>query len=334
MGFLLASSRAAAAVPHFVAVTYEIDPTLSSCPNVTEFRAMVAQQLGYDPHRLGSSSGVRIRVRPTENGIEGTVDWSTPTEEHVGERRFESRSEECQKLIATVGFVVAVQLQLMAAEEAPKVGENGVNQASTAPGNSPSESDRARDERSTFAKLTLTAGSFEVRTAASRTAMDRAIIAGVGPSVGFGLAPDPLVLGRIFVAARYGWFGLEAGAERTLTAKSTQSYGGGFEHAWTLGTLAACGWYGPAFACGVAKLGNLHVDGFGVDRPASPDGLVMQLGPRVAYSFALSDYFLLLGRAEALYLLTPWTVDLNHVTVWSAPRLSAVAGIDIAARFR
>ncbi|MGC4063281.1 MAG: hypothetical protein QM784_01235 [Polyangiaceae bacterium] len=291
---------------------------------------MLERQLGYDPHRQGSTSGVRVRVRPTDTGIEGTVDWSTSADEHVGERRFESRSDECQKLIATIGFVVAVQLQLMAEEAAS---ETSVS-TSSSNGNGALERRETGGAPEPLTSLTLTRRDFAIRLSTSHDELGRAVFAGVGPSVGFGLAPDPVALGRLFVAARLGWLGFEIGAERTLPARTTQDYGGGFEHVWTLGTVAACGFRGYAFVCGLSKLGNLHAEGFDVDRPASPDGFAWQVGPRLGYVLPVGDHFLLLGRAEALYLATPWTVHLNHVTVWSAPRVSAVAGIDIAARFR
>jgi hypothetical protein len=333
VGLLLASSRAEATSQQGVALAYEVDPTLV-CPSVTDFRGILAQQLGYDPHRVDATSAVRVRVRPTEDGIEGLIDWSTPTEKHVGERRFESRSDECKRLIATVGFVVAVQLQLRAAEDTEELDSDGVSDPSRPNRGITDESGQMNERIPQVAQLTLTAKSFEAPRSTAPNAMSRALMGGLGPAIGLGLGPDPVALGRLFVAARRGWLGMEIGIERTLPSTNTESYGGGFEHAWTLGTLATCGWHGSAFACGVAKLGSLHVDGFGVDRPAAPNGFVMQIGPRVGYSLPLGDYILLLGRVEALYLLTPWTVDLNHVAVWSTPRMSALAGIDVAARFQ
>jgi len=41
-----------------------------------------------------------------------------------------------------------------------------------------------------------------------------------------------------------------------------------------------------------------------------------------------------MGHADALYLLTPWTVHVNHVVAWTMPRVGAVAGIDLAVKFQ
>jgi hypothetical protein len=39
-------------------------------------------------------------------------------------------------------------------------------------------------------------------------------------------------------------------------------------------------------------------------------------------------------RLDVLALLTPFTVELNQVEQWKMPRLGALAGIDLSARFR
>jgi hypothetical protein len=327
---MLASPHAEAKTQHFVTIKYDIEPTLQACPSITEFRAVLERQLGYDPYHSSSPSGIWVSVRPTENGIEGTIDWSTPAEEHVGERRFASRSDECQKLIATIGFVVAVQIQLMDAEEGPG---NSFGADSTLNGDFPNGSTLVKRETQQIPSVNLTLRHFDVRRLTEPDATQRAITVGMGPAVGIGLAPDPVILGRLFGAARFGWFGLETGIEYTLPSTTTESYGAGFRHALTLGTLAACGWFSSLGACGLTKVGWIQTGGFGLDRPALTGGFVAQIGPRVAYAVGLGNHFLLLGRIEALYLLTPWTVDLNHVAVWSMPRASAIAGIDLAASF-
>jgi hypothetical protein len=68
--------------------------------------------------------------------------------------------------------------------------------------------------------------------------------------------------------------------------------------------------------------------------PSSPTGFVAQAGPRLAATLELGGQILLLGHADALFLLTPWTVELNHTAIWTMPRFGAALGIDLAARFR
>jgi hypothetical protein len=218
----------------------------------------------------------------------------------------------------------------MAAE---KESENSQGPDSTTSGDSPAGTALVKTELAHVSSMALTMRSFKLRRLASLDATNRAITVGIGPAVGLGLAPGPVFLGRLFGAFRRGWLGLEVGVERSMPSKTTETYGGGFEHALTLGTVAACGWYGTTFVCGLTKLGRIHVSGFGIDRPESSAGFVAQSGPRIAHALRFGNHVLLLGRVEALYLLTPWTVELNHVAVWNMPRLSAVAGIDLAASF-
>lgn len=330
--WLLATQAPAQSLPQqFVDLKYEVEPELQSCPSLAEFRVIVAQQLGYDPYRAGSPLGLEVRIQPTENGIEGNIVWDISPHKSLGERRFKSRREECREMMATIGFVVAVQIQLMATERA--------TETPSAPG--PAEptkrlesvSSQAPTNRpASVAKLTL--GSFEVRQPSGPLGTRWQVIAGVGPAAGFGIGPGPVALGRLFVALRSGWLGLEAGAEATLPSESRESYGGGFRHQLALATLAICGQKSSLSACGLTKFGRLRADGLGVDRPASPQGMVAQIGLRLMYELELHENFALLGHVDALYLVTPWTVDLNYMAVWSMPRLSTVAGIDLEVRLQ
>jgi hypothetical protein len=327
-GCLLAV-RAQAQEPQeqFVDLKYEVDPSLRGCPSAVEFRSIVAQQLGYDPYSPGTPLGVEVRVRATETGIEGTIDWSAADANKLGERRFTSRNEDCHEMMTTVGFVVAVQIQLMATERAKTSPQRYEGEPGTRRTQEPTKSPPDQ-----VGSVTLAVRSFEVRPASSDST-EWSAMAGLGPSIGLGLAPSTVAQGRLFFALQTGWFGLEAGAEASLPSTKREAYGGGFRQEVFWGTLAACGWGGSIAACGVGKLGQIQVHGTGVDRPASPSGFVAQVGPRLAYSVGLGDYLVLLGHIEGLYLVTPWTVELNKLDVWTMPRLGAVAGIDLATRF-
>ncbi len=90
--WLLVARAQAQSVPRqFVDLKYEVDPTLQICPNMAEFRVMVAQQLGYDPYRPDSPLGVQVRVLPTEAGIEGIIGWNIARHNGMNERRFAAR---------------------------------------------------------------------------------------------------------------------------------------------------------------------------------------------------------------------------------------------------
>jgi hypothetical protein len=314
-----------------VDLKYVADPTLQGCPSAEEFRLIVAQQLGYDPHRSGTSLGVEVRVRSSETGIEGTIEWLFRTASKLGERRFSSRSEDCHEMMTTVGFAVAVQIQLMAVERPPaRLPRSETESSAPVP---ELEKPEARVDVSR-AQVTLTVKSFEMQPTSSPGRTKWSAMAGIGSTIGLGLGPHLVGQGRLFLALQAGWVGVEAGVEASLPTTKREAYGGGFRHDLLLGTLAPCGWHGPIFICGLGKVGRIHVQGLGVDRPASAGRILAQLGPRLGYSLGLGNHLALLGHIEALYLLTPSTVDLNHVVVWTMPRFGAVAGIDLAARFR
>lgn len=317
----------------FVDLKYEVDPTLQGCPSLTEFRGLIQQQLGYDPYRTGLPMGVQVRILPIDTGIEGTIRWSFSSSSSVSERRFAARLEDCHKMMATVGFVIAVQIQLMAAEkvdsrQVSSAGGEDPHNRVTREGSEP-ESRAASSSRGADAKLTLE--RFVLRRVASPHQRWTAI--GLGPSVGFGLGPKPLALGRLFFAVRTGWLGLDASLETSLPVEARESYGGGFRHAAVAGTLGLCGWHRATSVCALTTLGQVQIHGFGVDKPASPKGLIARVGPRLAHSLRLADHLMLLGHVDALFALTPWTVALNRLAVWTMPRFGAAAGIDVAVFF-
>jgi hypothetical protein len=328
----VARAHAQTVARQFVDLTYEVDPALEGCPSAEEFRTMVSRRLGYDPYRAGSALGVRVRVESAETGIAGAIDWSTTTEQPVGERHFASPGGDCRQMVATMGFVLAVQIQLMAAEPAAR----GATESTPA---EPARRDAAAGKRSppsTRRRIPGPPPDLDSDVAAPPTQSGRpwSAMVGAGPSVGFGLGPDPVAQGRAFLAYRLGWAALEAGVEASLPLTTRLADGGGFRHGLILGTLAACGYTGGISACGTAKLGRLQIQGMGVDRPASPAGFVALVGPRLAFWLGLGDHLGLEGHIDGLYSLTPWTVELNHMSVWTMPRLSAVAGIDLTVRVR
>ncbi len=325
---LLAALTRAQEIPRrFVELDYDIDPTLQDCPDAAEFRSLIASKLGYDPYRPDSDLGIVVRVQSTDTALEGTIEWTTAQKERVGERHFSSPSRDCHDMMTTMGFVVAVQIQFMATEPA-------ASSAPQASSTRPAASTVSRQPPPVLGSRKAAPGNGSaVAPAQGRDAAIWSVSGGIGPLVGLGLGPDPIALGRLFFAVQRGRIGLELGGEASLPDNTRQVEAGGFRHQLMLGTLAGCGVFDSVSACGLAKLGSIHVDGVGVDVPNSSSGFVALVGPRAAYSLGLGGSFLLGAHVDVLYLLTPWTVDLNHMTVWTMPRLGGEAGIDIGLRF-
>jgi hypothetical protein len=334
MGFMLATSQAYAAPELLVNLEYDIDPALHGCPSAEDFRNIVGQQLGYDPYRADATLRVEIRAQAAERGIEGTIDWNDPTQKRVGERRFSSRNRDCHELMVAMGFVVAVQIQLLATDRT--AGPASAPQAANATTPAPAAS---RAETEPVASRPAPPGQpeapppIEIPSSALGSTPWSAI-AGLGPAAGFGLGPNLIAQGRIFFGLEYGVASIEIGAEASLPITTRQTDGVGFRENLILGTVAACGHYRFASACALGKFGQIRVSGLGVDVPSSPTGFIAQAGPRVVATLGLGEQLLLLGHADALFLLTPWTVELNHTAIWTMPRFGAVLGVDLAVRFR
>jgi hypothetical protein len=235
--------------------------------------------------------------------------------------------------MATMAFVVAVQLELMASRAEPEVLPPSTDDVDAAPARTDVAGQNDALVDYPFEKATSAAGeaspTLEVAHSPSWSP-----VAGAGPAVGLGLAPNAILQGRLFFAAEFERAAIELGVEASWPTTTYQDHGGGFRHELLLGTLAACARRQALEFCGLGKLGVLVVRGLAVDRAASPAGFVAQVGPRSSYSLALSDSLALLAHVDALFLLTPWTVDVNHTALWTMPRFGVTGGIDLAVHFR
>ena len=334
LGLMLVASRALAAPVLFVDLKYAIDPELHGCPSEGDFRSIVGQHLGYDPYRADATLHVSVRAQTVERGIEGAIDWNTPTQESLGERRFTSRSRDCHELMVTMGFVVAVEIQLLATDIA-----TGLASAPQAANAATPASVASREENEPVVARPAPPGRPEGPPplkipSSARGSTPWSAIAGLGTAAGLGLGPNPIAQGRVFFGLQHAAASLEIGAEASLPTTTRRTDGIGFHQNLLLGTVAGCGRYRFASACALGKFGQIRVSGLGVDVPSSPTGFIAQAGPRLAATLELGGQILLLGHADALLLLTPWTVELNHTAIWTMPRFGAALGIDLAARFR
>jgi len=157
---------------------------------------------------------------------------------------------------------------------------------------------------------------------------------GAGPAVGFGLGPAVAVEGRVFLALRGERAALELGAEASLATRHATADGNAIEQRLWLGSFAGCVVLSPFAGCLVSKLGELQIEGVGVDVPRSPSGLLALLGPRLSLGAELGPRWAGALRLEVLATLAPWTVTLNAREVWRSPPLTVSLGADIAAIFR
>lgn len=341
------------------------------CPSSEEFRAVVVRRLGYDPFHGGAPDHVIARIEKTPRAVEGHLEWRDDAGKWVGDQRFPSRTNECGDLARAMGFALAVQIQLLAivsgtgptaggAGGQPAVSGNGTAADETgssgpgklaegdrgaapgrdAPGTGAAPSSEASSDhleeqpaRPTPEKLAETPSSEVTRVAEPPEPSEPATLSvGVGPAIGFGIGPSVLPIGRLFGAIEWTHLTLEIGAEGSSTTSVHRPDGAGFSQRELLGSGAVCGRLAQLRACAVGKAGQIRVVGQDIDVPASPSAFLGQAGVRLALVQPLGRWISIGFHADGLAVLTRWTVTLDKMPVWSAPRFVETLGLDLAVR--
>jgi len=311
-------ARAAEAGPQtFVALEYEVAAEASGCPDVEDFRAAVARQLHYDPFRPAPDRRVAVQIARKEIGFDGRIRWTDPDGRWVGDRRLTSRRPDCGEIAASLAFSVAVQIQLLAtlappeppAPPPPPETSPAVVVPEPEPAPPPPEPPPSPPVR----RLTYSVG--------------------LGPALALGMSPQTTGVARLFVSGRLTRVSLELGADAAWPATQHQVDGSGFALDRFAGTGAACGHAGAIAACVTGTVGVLRARGTGVDTPASPSGLFSQAGARLAATLDFGGRYFAAARLDGVVMLSTWTVTLNNTATWTTPRVGALIGVDVGARF-
>jgi len=301
----------------FVALDYEVAPEASGCPDVEEFRAAVARQLKYDPFRPAADRRVAVQIARKEVGFDGRIRWTDADGHWVGDRRLTSRRPDCDEIAASLAFSVAVQIQLLATlappeppapppatDASPPVVVPAPEPAPPPPEPAPGPAPR---------RLTYSVG--------------------LGPALALGMSPQTTGVARMFVSGRLTWVSLEAGLDAAWPATQHQVDGTGFSLDRFAGGGAACGHAAAFAACVTGTVGVLRARGTGVDAPASPSGMFSQAGARIAATLDFGGRYFAAARLDGLVMLSTWTVTLNRTAAWTTPRVGALIGLDVGARF-
>ena len=317
------ASTARAAPPVRVTLEYTVAPQASGCPDDDEFRASVERQLGYDPFQPPSDRRVVVDVARTASGFNGSIRWTDARGHWAGDRRLSSHRPDCGEIAANLAFAVAVQIQLLAAL-APEEAEPAAAPPASTPVPPPTPPPKASATPPSHPRV---APPPEPRQSSLRLSV------GLGPSIGFGVAPHATGLGRLFASGRVGAFSLELSGDAILPASGTQPDGSGFSLSRFSAGAAACGHVQAFAACLTAALGQLEARGFGVDKAASPSGLFSQIGLRIAARHDFGTRFFAGARLDGLVAPALWRVTLNDAVAWTTPRVGAVVGLDVGINF-
>ncbi len=321
----MGQSRAGQEAPA-VALEYS---AVSECPDAAEFRATVVGRLGYDAFREGVSSRVAVDIAPREHGLEGRIEWRDAEGNWEGDRTFPSRTDDCRELARAMAFALALQIQFSADQHTPAeanapapAGTEPATQAPVAAAAPPAPASKPPE---------VTGPNQAVET--PEPGVRPTIIVGGGALGGFGLSPGVVPHARLFGSLAWPLWALELAAEITLPATIRREDGAGFSHQQILVTGAGCGTLQPWSLCVVAKAGQVRIVGRDIDAPASPSGLALQTGMRLAISQSFWDRAYVAAYVEGLAMLTRWRVNLDRNLVWTSPRFAETLGLDVGVRF-
>jgi hypothetical protein len=338
---VLLPAASAAEADFFVTLHYGVDSSVRGCSDEAEFRRDVVHQLGYDPFRIDATVNVSVRIGGTTQGVDGQIEWRNATGKGMGERHFLAKDGNCSNLSTEMSFAVALQIQLLrtmapaSSGVASSASEKPASADATMPPSTVPPAAQEPNVATSAPERSETPGP-PPEPAVSRPPSSRRwpMWLGIGPSVAWGISPSMTASARLFFGARRDNLSLEIGAEASLPSTAHQADSSGFrEYLISMGA-AACAHRRAISACALGKVGQVRVSGFGVDQPRSAAGIVGQAGLRLAATLEFGGPWSATAHFDALGLLTPYTVELNRVGLWKMPRLAALAGIDLTARFR
>jgi hypothetical protein len=326
-GSLLAAAEGRARAAAFsVSLEYVAGP---DCPDVADFKAVVVARLGHDPFSDGASDHVLVRMAPRDGALDGRIEWRDAKGRWVGDQSFPLITTDCLRLARSMGFALAVQIQLLE--------QTGAAPAAAAPRKvEPPELAPAPLPPAPAPPAPVPSPELAATPEAAGTAPSQrpAFALGAGPSIGFGMSSTPILLGRVLGALAWPHVSVELAAEVSVPATTRRADGAGFSQQHLLASAAACGLVTRWNACFLVNAGEVRMAGEDIAHPTSARVPVVEVGARVGVLQSLGRRGFLNAHADGLTILTRWTATLDQVPVWTAPRFAAALGLDVGVRFR
>jgi hypothetical protein len=327
---LTLTQRDAGAAPLTVRLEYTV---AAGCPDAADFKGVVISRLGHDPFVERAPYRVLVQIARGADAIDGRIEWRDASGQWVGEQAFPAVTTDCPHLVRSIGFALAVQIQLLARAPAPPEDNvappaEAASSPATAPppavANPPLPAEPPKEAIASRGDL-----------GPAPAGAPRPVLAmGAGPSVELGMSSSPVLLGRLFGAVAWPHLSVELAALVSVPATTRRPDGGGFSQQHLLGSAAACATAVRWSACLVTNAGEVRMAGVDVDRPSTATVALVQAGARLAVEQALGRRAFVKARGEALVNLVRWTGRLDQLPVWTAPPYSGSIGVDVGVRFR
>jgi hypothetical protein len=303
----------------------------AGCPDAADFKTVVSARLGYDPFVDTAPERVLVRIEPRGGAVDGRTEWRDASGNWAGEQTFRSVTADCARLVRTMGFALAVQIQLLA-----KASADPSKPAVTAETPRPADAPAAADARPPMPPPPPPAALpvVSAEPAALPSAHARPALAiGAGGAVGFGMSSAPVLLGRLSGVVAWPHAALELAAVVSLPDTTRRADGAGVSQQHLLGSVAACATAARWKGCALINAGAVRMAGENIAQPASATVPIVEAGVRAGIDQRVARRAVVSAHADGLVNLTRWTGRLDQVPVWTAPRFAAALGVDACVEF-
>ena len=329
LGALISGAHGA---PYTVRLDYAGRP---DCPDTEDFTALVSAQLGYQPFVDEAPDRVSIHIVSRGAVLEGRIEWRDVNGGWVGDQSVPMASKDCRRLARALAAALVVQIELLAA--------TAVHDAATGPPKDTNHLPEASaPETAPRSPTTISTSPTKPRPVPlgaqrpmgyARLRPRPVFTLGLGASIGVGMSSSPIFLGRLVGSLAWQHLAVELDAEVSVPSTTRRADGAGFAQQHLLASAAGCALLTPWNACLLTKVGEVRMAGTNIDRPASAVAPVLEAGARVGIGQIFRRRFLIDAHADGLANPIRWSATLDRILVWSAPRFSAVIGVDAAVRF-
>jgi hypothetical protein len=307
-------------------LSYARGPGAEFCPDEGSLRRAVAARLGEDPFDPSLARTFRLTIGANGARLRGSVELLAGGVSE-GRRELEADPAACSELVEAMALAVSLSINPNLVLDAPSPGTEVAPPPvpPTAPRRSPSVM-LASPRPST----TRDAPARPKRARAPRAPV--ALATGAFAHGAIGTGPGAAAGGSAVLRVGGSWW--NAGVEARLDALSRAGIGrNGTVHSTLVGAvLAPCARFGPASGCPLLLLGSLFARSRGVATERADRGFFAATGGRLAATAPLGEHLSLEARVDALYPLTPVTIDLDGAPIWRASASGAL-GVGVVWEF-
>ncbi|MFZ5891970.1 MAG: hypothetical protein ACOY0T_13020 [Myxococcota bacterium] len=324
---------------------YLRDEGALQCPNENAVRAAVSTRLGYDPFQNDASRIVRVSIETTPDGFRARVELEGGTDAPAV-RELTTRGN-CAELISAVALSISLAVDAEHALEGSSGTSSGASAEATptttetvpaeakpeaTPKPEPPKARATPPPPTSRAELPPDEEPDSTRPSSEPTPSN--FETGAHLHMGFGSAPSPSVGGSLFLAARRGVLSVSLALRGDLPAGTQLTGSSGIVESNTAaGELSPCLHYREYRACGLSLLGKIWARSQSIAVPASDSGTYAALGVRLGFAWPRNSVWAFSAQADALALMTPFSIAVDAQPVWSAPSAFVTLGAGALVRF-